>query len=129
VAAQKSHEVWKVNVVDNSASKFATIAVDSPPAPSPGFPTDVATTADGMLLVGNHDIDSISFIKSDGAVTTVSTGAGTKPWGGTFSPDGKKAYISTNGVNTVSVFDVATQKETAKITVGAGPDGFTWCKI
>lgn len=130
VAAQKAHEVWKVTVGSNSATKLATIAgADST---APGFPTDLAVSADGKKLVAvNHDKDNFVLLNSaDGSViATVDTGTGSQPWGGIVIDN--KLYVSTSGLSTISVFDIAsaTVTEKKKITVGHGPDGFALCKF
>jgi YVTN family beta-propeller protein len=39
----------------------------------------------------------------------------------TFTPDGKRVYVANAGSNSVSVVDVATQKEVTQIPVGQVP--------
>ena len=129
VAAQLSHEVWTIDVATDTATLLT--AIPGTAVPNPGFPTDLTITPDGATLIAvNHDIHSITFIKtSDGSIIeTVSTGTGSLPWGGIVSPDGNRVFVSTNGRTTISVFDVKTRKETKTIEVGQGPDGFAWCQ-
>ena len=135
VASQYSHEVWRIDVAANTSSLFTSIpdpaGPDGETAHNPGFPTDIAVSPDDKTVIAfNHDIDSMSFIDASTGeiIDTVSTGAGSQPWGGIYSQDGTKVYVSTNGYSTVSVFDAATRKETKKIDIGGlGPDGMIHC--
>ena len=53
-------------------------------------------------------------------------GAGKKAQGVTISKHGTKVYVTDNMENTVSVKDVATQKVTATVPEGKGPDGTSY---
>jgi YVTN family beta-propeller protein len=139
VAAQASHEVWKINVSDNKVERIAEIPDPKPEGTSldPGFPTDLAISPDGNALIAvNHDLDSITAIdlKSPTVIKTVSTGKDSKPWGALITPDGDTVYVSTSGVGSVAFFSmqelVDGHKGVHKGTIAGLPasDGFAWCK-
>jgi YVTN family beta-propeller protein len=138
VAAQASHEIWRIHVADGHTELVATIPDPNPRGTplTPGFPTDLTVSPDGMTLIAvNHDIDSISVIRlsDDTILDTVSTGEGSQPWGAIVSPDGETVYVSTSGSSTVAYFSLAelrdsTPSATMHTIAGlASSDGFTWC--
>ena len=51
---------------------------------------------------------------------------GKNPEGILIAPDGAHAYVAVNGDNFVSVVDLKTLAETARIQTGTGPDGMAW---
>jgi YVTN family beta-propeller protein len=105
--------------------------IDNPELP-PGKPTvpegsdpshGMAVTSDGKTLVvcsrlNNHLYSySLPDLKLLGGAELSGKGAG---WV-TLTPDGKKAYVANPVTNDVSVVDVATMKEVARIPVGFVP--------
>jgi YVTN family beta-propeller protein len=50
---------------------------------------------------------------------------GTRPWGIVLSPDGKYLFSANGPSNDVSVVDLTTNQETARIKAGEGPWGLT----
>jgi YVTN family beta-propeller protein len=139
IAAQASHEVWKINVSDNRVERIAEIPDPNPEGTplDPGFPTDLAISPDGNTLIAvNHDLDSITAIdpNTHRIIETVSTGEGSKPWGALITPDGETVYVSTSGVDSVAFFplqELIDGSEGAhKGTIAGLPasDGFAWCE-
>ncbi|ADJ28530.1 YncE family protein [Nitrosococcus watsonii] len=140
VAAEASHEVWKINVDGNQAKRLVKIPDPNPDGTplNPGFPTDLGISPDGNTLIAvNHDLDSITVInlKTHKIIETVSTGEGSAPWGALISPDGQTAYISTNGTDSLAFFSM---KELTDGTEGARKhtiadlptsDGLAWCNL
>ena len=109
--AQVGHEVWKIDVATSKAKKFASIAGEA--APAPGFPTDVAVSPNGKLIIsGNHDIDSVSLINaSTGSIIhTLATGSSSLPWGAIFDSDSKMVYIANNGTKNVAFYNTDTKE-------------------
>jgi YVTN family beta-propeller protein len=105
--------------------------IDNPPLP-PGKSTvpegsdpshGMAVTADGKTLVVCSRLNnylyaySLPDLKMLGGAELTGKGAG---WV-TLTPDGKTAYVANPVTNDVSVVDVKTMKETAKIPVGFVP--------
>jgi len=105
--------------------------IDNPELP-PGKPTvpegsdpshGMAVTSDGKTLVVcsrlNNYLYSYSLpdLKLLGGAELTGKGAG---WV-TLTPDGKKAYVANPVTNDVSVVDIATMKEVAKVPVGYVP--------
>jgi YVTN family beta-propeller protein len=140
VAAQASHDVWKINVDDNRVERVVQIPDPDPNGTplNPGFPTDLAISPDGNTLIAvNHDLDSLTAInlKTHTIIETVSTGKGSQPWGAFIAPDGQTVYVSTNGVDSIAFFpmnELIDGTEGAnKSTIAGLPtsDGFTWCEL
>ena len=113
------------------ATKKEIRRIDNPALP-PGKPTvpegsdpshGMAVTADGKTLVVcsrlNNYLYSYSLpdLKLLGGAELTGKGAG---WV-TLTPDGKKAYVANPVTNDVSVVDIATMKEVARIPVGYVP--------
>ena len=96
-----------------------------PPAASHG----IAVTPDQKTLLVNSRMNSALYayslpdLKPLGAVTLGGRGAG---WL-TITPDGKTAYVANEHTNNVSVVDIKSLKETARIPVGFAPArNITW---
>jgi YVTN family beta-propeller protein len=109
-------EIKRVNNPDlPPGKKIVTAGSD----PSHGM----AVTADGKTLVVCSRINnylysySLPDLKVIGAAELTGMGAG---WV-TLTPDGKTAYVANPVTNDVSVVDVKTMKETARIPVGFVP--------
>jgi len=48
---------------------------------------------------------------------------GARPWGITFSPDEKLLFVANGPSNDISIVDLATEKEVARVPVGQSPWG------
>jgi len=90
---------------------------------TPGY---VAVAPDGMIWISNADAGSVVIRMADMDMQhgEIKTGEGAHAIA--FSGDGKTAYVTNQGANTVSVIDVATKKVTATIDVGEKPNGMVW---
>jgi YVTN family beta-propeller protein len=109
-------EIRRINNPDLPPGK-ATVPEGSDPSHG------MAVTADGKTLVvcsrlNNHLYSySLPDLKPLGGAELSGKGAG---WV-TLTPDGKKAYVANPVTNDVSVVDIATMKEVARIPVGFVP--------
>lgn len=83
-------------------------------------PNSVAVTPDGAtIIVGNTDVDSLTFIRT-ADWSTSSMSVGDEPYGISITSDGATAYVSNHRSGTVDVVDIATRTVTA--TVAATPN-------
>lgn len=92
-----------------------------------GFmPGMVATAGPGELWVTNSDDGKVVFNSTtmDKKTGEVATGAGAH--GLAFSADGKAAYVTNQGADTVSVIDAASRTVKATIPVGKKPNGLVF---
>jgi len=109
-------EIRRINNPDLPPGK-ATVPEGSDPSHG------MAVTSDGKTLVvcsrlNNHLYSfSLPDLKPLGGAELSGKGAG---WV-TLTPDGKKAYVANPVTDDVSVVDIASMKETARIPVGAVP--------
>lgn len=88
-------------------------------------PGSIAVPAAGELWVTSPDRGLVEIRDATGVPSrTIATGAGAR--GMVFSADGKRAYVSNESEDTVSVVDRASFAATAKIPVGAKPNGMAW---
>jgi YVTN family beta-propeller protein len=79
-------------------------------------------TADGRYLVANGSMVDLVAIYSLPELTLLGTvPVGRDPNWVTLSPDGKRCYVSNRGSDDVSVIDIASRKEIARIKVGRYP--------
>ena len=94
------------------------------------FPAGLDTTPDGKrLVVADHLADAATVIDTaTGSTATVAVGHA--PLGVAVSKDGKTAYVSNQGGQTVSVLDIsgATPTVTKTVDVGAHPNALTLSK-
>ena len=82
----------------------------------------MAVTSDGRTLVVNSTLNSSLYMFSLPDLKLVgSADVGVAPDWVTLTPDGKRAYVANAGLNSVSVIDIATRKEVARIPVGEVP--------
>src|SRR5262249_49130516 len=83
----------------------------------------MAVTADGKTLVVCSRLNNYLYAYALPDLTLI----GSADLGGkgaawvTLTPDGKRAYVSNAGTNDVSVIDIASVKEVARIPVGYVP--------
>ncbi len=117
-------------VVDPSSG--ATIRrVSMPLAPGRALPDSMPVTADhglritadGRYLVANGSMENLVAVYALPDLSLVGTiPVGDDPNWVTFSPDGARVYISNRGSDDVSVIDLATRREIARIKVGRFPE-------
>ena len=82
----------------------------------------MAVTSDGKTLVVNSTLNSAIYLYSLPDLKLVgSADVGMAPDWVTLTPDGKRAYVANAGSNSVSVIDLKSQKEIARIPVGQVP--------
>ena len=80
-------------------------------------------TADGRYLVANGSMENLVAVYALPDLSLVGTiPVGDDPNWVTFSPDGARVYISNRGSDDVSVIDLATRREIARIKVGRFPE-------
>jgi YVTN family beta-propeller protein len=83
-------------------------------------------TADGRYLIANSSVSNLAAIYALPGLSLVGTiPVGTDPNWVTLSPDGKRFYVSNRGSDDVSVIDIATRREVARIKVGQYPQRMT----
>jgi YVTN family beta-propeller protein len=86
----------------------------------------IRVTADGRYLLANGSMSNLVAIYSLPGLSLVGTApVGTDPNWIALTPDGKRAYISNRGSDDVSVIDLTTRKEIARIKVGKYPERLT----
>ncbi|MGZ6793007.1 MAG: beta-propeller fold lactonase family protein, partial [Mycobacteriales bacterium] len=125
-----------VHVYDVSGSHLTEKASLTLPATNPAgakvnpFAAGLAVTPDGSkLVVADHLADAATVIDTaTGASQTVAVGH--SPQGTAVSADGKTAYVSNQGADTVSVLDISgsTPTVTKTIKVGAHPNALRMSK-
>jgi YVTN family beta-propeller protein len=82
----------------------------------------MAVTSDGKILVVNSVLNSAVYAYSLPDLKLLgSADVGKAPDWVTLTPDGKRAYVANAGSNSVSVVDIASMKEVARIPVGEVP--------
>jgi YVTN family beta-propeller protein len=117
-------------VVDPKTGKvIKKVAMPVPPGAAPlpdSLPVDVnhglRITADGRYLIANGSIVDLVAIYSLPDLALVGTvPVGHEPNWITISPDGKRAFVSNRRSDDVSVIDIASRKEIARIKVGTYP--------
>jgi YVTN family beta-propeller protein len=105
--------------------------VDLPLAPGQARPDSMPVTADhglritadGRYLIANGSMSNLVALYSLPDLSLAGTvPVGTDPNWVTLSPDGTRVYVSNRGSNDVSVIDIATKREIARIKVGQYPE-------
>jgi YVTN family beta-propeller protein len=92
------------------------------------FISGVTLGPDGALYALNIQTDTIYRLSGAEFATQTSAKTGYRPYGALFSPDGKTLAVSNWGDKSVSLFDPATLRETARIVVGSHPNEMAWAK-
>jgi YVTN family beta-propeller protein len=83
-------------------------------------------TADGRYLIANTSVSNLVAIYAlPGLALAGTVPVGTDPNWVTMSPDGKRFYVSNRGSDDVSVIDIVTKREIARIKVGKYPQRMT----
>jgi YVTN family beta-propeller protein len=115
-------------VVDLAARRVidTVLLPDAPPGAKPLIPRTfshgIAIAPDGKTLwVTSLLSNSITVFSLPDLRPLGTTPVGQAPDWMTFNADGSRCYISNAGSNAVSVLDVGTRKEVARIPVGAMP--------
>lgn len=86
----------------------------------------IRITADGRYLIANGSMTDLTAIYSLPALRLVATvPVGRDPNWVTLSPDGRRVFVTNRGSNDVSVIDLASRKEIARIKVGRYPERMT----
>jgi YVTN family beta-propeller protein len=83
-------------------------------------------TADGRFLIANGSMVDLVAVYALPDLSLVGTiPVGQDPNWDTVSPDGTRLYVSNRGSDDVSVIDIATKREIARIKVGRYPERMT----
>ena len=86
----------------------------------------IRITADGRYLIANGSMANLVAVYALPGLSLVGTvPVGTDPNWVTLSPDGARVYVSNRGSDDVSVIDLATKREIARIKVGKYPQRMT----
>lgn len=86
--------------------------------------------ADQGFLLNRPVSDKVFVIDIASAKVIGTVKVGNKAHGVVISNDGKTVYVTNQQDNTVSIIDVATQKETGRYPVGKSPNGLSyWLKL
>lgn len=86
----------------------------------------IRITADGKYLIANGSMTDLAGIYSLPDLRLVATvPVGRDPNWVTLSPDGRRIFISNRGSDDVSVIDLASRKEIARVKVGRYPQRMT----
>lgn len=110
----------------NKQEEVARIILPDEPAPGgfkAGAPAHgIALTPDQQtLLVDSSVAEGVFFYSVPDHEYLGYLATGVYPDWITITPDGKTAYVANSGSNTISVIDIATRTETAKIEAGDDP--------
>jgi YVTN family beta-propeller protein len=116
-------------VVVDYASRKTIQTVNLPDAPPDAKPLIPQTFSHGMAITADQKTlwvcdqlgNSVSVYSLPGLQLIGTTPVGRAPDWMVFTPDGKRAYVSNTGSNSVSVLDVASRKELTRIAVGKEP--------
>jgi len=120
------NRVWVVNSDNNSVSAISaannTRLFEQPVGLNP---QTLAQAPDGRVWVTNWGSGTLSVLNPDtGALAqTITTGRGTQPFGVTFSPDGRAAYVSLQGTGRLLKLDPASGALQGTAAVGPAPRG------
>ena len=86
----------------------------------------MALGPDGSLYVLNIQTDTLYRLSGADFTQQTSVKTGYRPYGVVFSPDGASLAVSNWGDRSVSLFDPASLRETARIAVGSHPNEMVW---
>jgi cysteine-rich repeat protein/YVTN family beta-propeller protein len=94
----------------------------------PGNPVGVVFSPNGLGFIANGISPAghgyVSILNPDpGVGVTDSVGVGKWIYGVAISPDGRRVYTTSRGLDRVSVFDAVTMREATRIAVGEHPRG------
>jgi YVTN family beta-propeller protein len=92
------------------------------------FISGVTYGPDRALYVLNLQTDTLYRLGGADFTEQTSVKTGYHPYGAVFSPDGRTLAVSNWGDKSVSFFEPATLRETAKIAVGSHPNEMVWGK-
>jgi YVTN family beta-propeller protein len=89
--------------------------------PAGSRPMSVKTATSGKVYVSAGRAGTILVLDGRTYALLDTIKVGTRPWGIMLSPDGKYLYSANGPSNDVSVVDLATNKETARVKAGESP--------
>ena len=114
-----SESSGQLHVIDTAANKeIKTIAL-----PQGSRPMCVKVAPDGKKVYASTGrAGTVCVFNSSGDVLNTIK-VGTRPWGIAISPDGKLLYSANGPSDDVSVVDLATEKEIARVKAGGSPWG------
>ena len=129
----KLHGFVVVDLARDSVVRTVTLPTMGKPVPAPSLKLShrvvnhgLGLTSDGRYMIANASLSGFTTIYSMPGLKLVATiPVGNAPNWIVFSKDGKYAYISNRGDNTVSVISIAERKEITRITVGEFPQRMT----
>ena len=90
------------------------------------FISGLALGPDGALYALNIETDTLYKLSGANFSEQTSIKTGYHPYGLAFSPDSKQLAISNWGDQSISILDVQTFKEIARIAVGSHPNEMIW---
>jgi len=88
----------------------------------------LALGPDGSLYALNIQTDTLYRLSGSDFTQQTSASTGYRPYGVLFSPDGKTMAVSNWGDKSISLFDAASLRETARVPVGSHPNEMIWSK-
>jgi YVTN family beta-propeller protein len=88
----------------------------------------MALAPDRSLYVLNLQTDTLYRLGGADFTRQASVKTRYRPYGVVFSPDGRSVAVSNWGDRSVSLFDAASLRETARIAVGSHPNEMVWSK-
>ena len=82
-----------------------------------------ATLVAVAVVIGPAVLPALSARADDGPSVAATITVGVAPWGVAFSPDGSRAYVANSGSGSISVIDVMSRTEIARLSGGTNPAG------
>ena len=92
------------------------------------FISGVTLGPDGALYVLNLQTDTLYRLAGADFSRQTHGQTGYRPYAAVFAPDGKTLAVSNWGDRSVSLFDAASLRETARVPVGSHPNEMLWAK-
>jgi YVTN family beta-propeller protein len=129
----KLHGFVVVDLTRDSIIKTVALPTLGKPLPAPSLKLShwvvnhgLGLTSDGKYMIANASLSGFTAIYSMPDLKLVATiPVGSAPNWVVFSKDGKFAYVSNRGDNTVSVISIGERKEVTRIKVGEFPQRMT----
>ena len=124
-------EVIRYEIQSHQLTRIPLPASSQGPIQSYATPdSKLLFVADQGVLLNRPPSDKVVVIDIASAKVVNTIQVGNMAHGVIISKDGQTAYVTNRQDNTVSVIDVATQKETGKYPVGKSPNGLSyWFKV
>ena len=114
VPSESTGELNVIDTVNLKVSKVITL-------PAGSRPMSVKTATSGKVYVSAGRAGTILVLDGRTYALLDTIKVGTRPWGIMLSPDGKYLYSANGPSNDVSVVDLATNRETARVKAGESP--------